>query len=51
MDFRIDGSPSAGGGADDIYEAVLFHRDENGVITGRIVVLDEEPTFPKSHNP
>lgn len=42
---------SISGGADDIYEAVLFHRDENGVITGRIVVLDEEPPFPKSHNP
>ncbi|MFD0872167.1 hypothetical protein [Paenibacillus residui] len=42
---------SISGGADDTYEAVLFHRDENGVITGRIVVLDEEPPFPKSHNP
>ncbi|MBP1995750.1 hypothetical protein [Paenibacillus eucommiae] len=27
-------------GGDDIYEALLFHRDENGVITGRVVVLD-----------
>lgn len=42
---------SISGGADDIYRAVLFHRDENGVITGRIIVLDEEPPFPKSHNP
>lgn len=28
------------GGADDIYRALLFHRDEDGVITGRIVILD-----------
>ncbi|GIP36589.1 hypothetical protein [Paenibacillus sp. J2TS4] len=28
-------------GGDGIYQAMLFHRDENGVITGRIVVLDE----------
>ncbi len=38
---------SISGGADDIYEAVLFHRDENGVITGRIIVLDEEPPLPE----
>lgn len=31
------------GDADGIYKALLFHRDENGVITGRIVVLDEGP--------
>ncbi|MBN2983715.1 hypothetical protein [Cohnella algarum] len=29
------------GGIDNTYEAVLFHRDENGVITGRIVILGE----------
>ncbi len=27
-------------GKDDVYKALLFHRDENGVITGRIVILD-----------
>ncbi|MFB9273806.1 hypothetical protein [Cohnella cellulosilytica] len=27
-------------GKDDVYKALLFHRDENGVITGRIVLLD-----------
>lgn len=27
-------------GKDEMYKALLFHRDENGVITGRIVVLD-----------
>lgn len=37
---------------DDIYEALLFHRDENGVITGRFVVLDEwyPPRSPEAHN-
>lgn len=25
-----------------VYQAVLFHKDENGVITGRVVILDEE---------
>ncbi|MFC4775449.1 hypothetical protein ACFO9Q_01450 [Paenibacillus sp. GCM10023252] len=29
------------GGSDDIYRALLLHRDENGVITGRIVSLDQ----------
>jgi hypothetical protein len=29
------------GGTDGVYSAVLFHRDEYGVITGRIIVLDE----------
>jgi len=28
------------GGKDDVYRALLFHKDENGVITGRIVILD-----------
>ncbi|OXS52909.1 hypothetical protein B1A99_31640 [Cohnella sp. CIP 111063] len=27
-------------GKDDVYKAVLFHKEENGVITGRIVILD-----------
>lgn len=41
---------SISGDADDTYKALLFHRDENGVITGRIVVLDEwyPPRNPKS---
>lgn len=32
------------GDSDDIYRAVLFHKDENGVITGRIVILDQVNT-------
>ncbi|GAA0357109.1 hypothetical protein [Bacillus horti] len=32
---------SISGNADDIYQVVLFHRDENGVITGRVVILDK----------
>ncbi|WP_010275076.1 hypothetical protein [Paenibacillus senegalensis] len=33
---------SASGGADDVYRVVIFHRDENGVITGRVIILDDE---------
>ncbi|GIO11500.1 hypothetical protein J19TS2_10550 [Cohnella xylanilytica] len=29
------------GDRDGTYSALLFHRDENGAITGGIVVLDE----------
>lgn len=29
-------------GDGEVYRAVLFHKDENGVITSRIVILDEE---------
>jgi len=32
-------------GDDHRMSAVLFHRDENGVITGRIVILNEEITL------
>ncbi|MEC0245393.1 hypothetical protein P4H65_06225 [Paenibacillus chitinolyticus] len=30
-------------GDGNTYKTILFHRDENGVITGRIVILDYEP--------
>ncbi|REK77594.1 hypothetical protein [Paenibacillus paeoniae] len=29
-------------GKDDLYWALQFHRDEEGVITGRIIVLDPQ---------
>ncbi|THF81629.1 hypothetical protein [Cohnella fermenti] len=29
-------------GDDESYKAVLFHRDDNGIITGRVVVLSRE---------
>lgn len=32
------------GDSDDIYKAALFHKDENGVITGRVVILDKANT-------
>lgn len=40
-------------GGDGNYNALLFHRDENGVITGRVVVLDEwyPPRSLEVHNP
>lgn len=34
-------TPISGDG--NTYKTILFHRDENGVITGRIVILDPEP--------
>lgn len=44
--FTDQGITVSGDG--ELNKALLFHRDENGVITGRIVILDEWYWFPDS---